>query len=259
MGAMQDKEFDKLFKDQLENAEVTPSAGLWDHIAAELEPKAKKRRLPVFWMSAAAVVVVALMIGLLMPKTAPIRLQGIQDLSAVNDTETGVSLSDHTGSANAGPSVNAGSSEAAGAVTKFANQHENETYHSTPLIIAPRLTENEKKGLMVMQPKPQIPRHVDKEIREIPEEMIAGQKTEEPANEVMIAAVDVSKQQQPTEEEDVTSNRGIRNVGDLVNYVVDKVDRRERKFLKFNTDDDDNSSLVAINIGFIKLNSRKHK
>ena len=51
----------------------------------------------------------------------------------------------------------------------------------------------------------------------------------------------------------------IRNVGDLINFVVEKVDKREQKFLQFKSDDDDNSSLVAINIGPFKLNARKHK
>ena len=50
--------------------------------------------------------------------------------------------------------------------------------------------------------------------------------------------------------------KGIRNVGDLVNFVVDKVDKRDKKLLHFNTDEDDNSSLVGINIGFLKLNKK---
>jgi hypothetical protein len=51
----------------------------------------------------------------------------------------------------------------------------------------------------------------------------------------------------------------IRNAGDLVNFVVDKIDRREQKIVAFNTDDDDNSSLVALNIGPFRFNSKKHK
>ena len=53
-------------------------------------------------------------------------------------------------------------------------------------------------------------------------------------------------------------NRGIRNMGDLVNYVVDKLDKREEKLLQFKTEDD-NSSLVALNIGMFKFNQKKHK
>jgi hypothetical protein len=48
----------------------------------------------------------------------------------------------------------------------------------------------------------------------------------------------------------------IRNIGDLVNLVVEKIDKRDKKLIRFATDDDDNSSLVGINIGFIKLNKK---
>ncbi|MNL29759.1 hypothetical protein D3C87_1514530 [compost metagenome] len=54
------------------------------------------------------------------------------------------------------------------------------------------------------------------------------------------------------------ANKGIRNVGDLVNFVVNKIDRREKKLIQFDTDDD-NSSIVALNIGFIKLNRKADK
>ncbi|HEX8608377.1 MAG TPA: hypothetical protein VF679_07045, partial [Pedobacter sp.] len=63
---MEDKDFDQLFRDQFEEAEVRPSANLWGNIEKELSPK-KRMVLPVYWM-AAAVAVVAVMVGLLMPK-----------------------------------------------------------------------------------------------------------------------------------------------------------------------------------------------
>jgi restriction endonuclease S subunit len=53
-------------------------------------------------------------------------------------------------------------------------------------------------------------------------------------------------------------NKGIRNVGDLINFVVDKVDKREKKVIQFATDED-NSSIVALNIGFIKFNKKSDK
>jgi hypothetical protein len=58
--------------------------------------------------------------------------------------------------------------------------------------------------------------------------------------------------------ENKTENKGIRNMGDLINYVVDKVDKSDEKIIQFKTDDD-NSSLVALNIGIIRFNTKKHK
>ena len=49
MQQMQDKEFDKLFKDRFEDAEIEPSANLWANIEHELAPK-KKRVFPIYWM-----------------------------------------------------------------------------------------------------------------------------------------------------------------------------------------------------------------
>ena len=47
-------------------------------------------------------------------------------------------------------------------------------------------------------------------------------------------------------------------MGDLINFVVDKVDKREDKLIRFDTDDD-NSSLIGINIGMIRFSKKKHK
>lgn len=44
----------------------------------------------------------------------------------------------------------------------------------------------------------------------------------------------------------------------LVNCVVDKVDKSEEKIIQFKTEDD-NSSLVALNIGILRCNTKKHK
>ena len=46
MHHMQDKEFDQLFKDKFDDAQIEPSANLWANIEAELVPK-RKRVFPV--------------------------------------------------------------------------------------------------------------------------------------------------------------------------------------------------------------------
>jgi hypothetical protein len=51
------------------------------------------------------------------------------------------------------------------------------------------------------------------------------------------------------------SFKNIKNVGDVVNIIVNKVDKRKDKFIQFRTDDDD-SSLSSINIGPFKIGKR---
>lgn len=58
MQPIRDKDFDQLFKDAFADAEVTPSRDLWSNIESEIAPK-KKRIIPVYWLSAAAVLLIA--------------------------------------------------------------------------------------------------------------------------------------------------------------------------------------------------------
>jgi hypothetical protein len=236
---MQDKAFDQLFRDKFEGAEIQPSADLWNGISAELSPK-PKRSLPVYWM-AAAVAVIALTIGLLMPmqKTEKIRLQAPEvasnDVTPVTVVKTPVQVS------------NVSSAVA-------------DKVESTPLIIAPRIKlSSREKELAALQPKAITDRHVNKQPEVVSTLAKVEPKEEASKDEVMIAKADI-----PTEYTDVAiepehqENKGIRNVGDLVNFVVNKVDKREKKFIQFDTNDD-NSSLVSINIGFIKFNKKSDK
>ncbi|WP_316818738.1 hypothetical protein [Pedobacter nyackensis] len=236
---MKDKEFDQLFKDKFEDLEVQPSAGLWNNIAAELKP-VKKRAFPFYW-AAAAVALMILSVVLIAPDQEKIRLQGTA--STVNES-----------SALTGPQVAALSS------VKTVVENEVRTYKSTPLVIAPRLDEAAaEKEFKAKQPKLIATRPVVKA-----DDIIIDPKPVEASvigdNSVVIAKAYVADDTNNgvITEADPAVYKGIRNVGDLVNYVVDKVDKRERKFLKFNTDED-NSSLIGINIGFIKLNSKRHK
>lgn len=240
MQHMQDKEFDQLFRDRFDGAEIQPSANLWDSISEELSPK-PKRSLPVYWM-AAAVAVIAVTVGLLVPKEEKIRLQA----TAVVNNEV--------------------ASDSSVAVTKVPTQLSDvsstvaDKVESTPLIIAPRVKlSRREKELAALQPNTTTDRPVYKQPEVVKELAKVQPKEEAPKEEVVLAKADI-----PVENSNVITetepqdNKGIRNVGDLVNYVVNKVDKREKKLIQFDTNDD-NSSLVSINIGFIKFNKKSDK
>ncbi|MNQ93554.1 hypothetical protein D3C85_1090260 [compost metagenome] len=83
-----------------------------------------------------------------------------------------------------------------------------------------------------------------------------------PPTDIVIAKVDppeVQKQDNEITETEGRERRGIRNVGDVINFVVDKLDKREKKIIQFRTDDDDNSSLIAVNIGILQFNPKRNK
>jgi hypothetical protein len=232
MEHMEDKDFDQLFKGHFEEAEVAPSTNLWGNIEKELAPK-KRVVLPTYWM-AAAVLLVGVMVAVLMPKSEPIRLQG----SSVDNVAS-------NNSADLVPS---------NPVDALVVEEEQEK--STPLVIAPKLNQADvRKDFASMQPIAESTHLVDKEVQNTPV-VLADVQPETVSNDVMMARVESPQEAIASVEPEQTEHRGIRNVGDLINIVVNKVDKRDKKLIQFNTDEDDNSSVVAINIGFLRFNKR---
>ena len=243
---MQDKEFDQLFKDYFEEAEIQPSPALWGAIQAEIEPKSKTRVFPGWWM-AAAIALVGLSAGLLFNKTEKIQLQG----KAV------VAKSTETAPLNTKPDV---SNDEIITTTQLAKVTNRSSLNTASQADAKKLIAGEEKSLLVVQPNERLahPVYIGNETLA---KVDVGTIKENTATDVAIASADVpaTTVDAVVNENDQAEHTRIRNVGDLINFVVDKVDKREQKFLQFKSDDDDNSSLVAINIGPFKLNPRKHK
>lgn len=247
---MQDKDFDQLFKERFDEAEIMPSADLWSSIEQEIVPK-RKHKFPFYWMAAAAVMAVVA-VGLVFNRPQKIQLQGSGVASVPTSVAADRAMDKARVTARAMPAVDV-QVESAAIVAR--NERVN--------------TESVKKDFQPLQPVEQISRHLPKDVLmqqakdEAPSlnELQPVLAKEEPKEEVVLALNDV-----PVVTADALINdneevgrKGIRNVGDLINYVVDKVDKREEKVIEFKTDDDDNSSIIGINLGMLKFNNRKHK
>ncbi|MDQ8053908.1 MAG: hypothetical protein REI78_12815 [Pedobacter sp.] len=244
---MPDKDFDQLFRDKFEGAEIEPSRDLWANIEQELVPQ-KKRTFPIYWM-AAATVVVAIGAVLMFQKKEVIQLRGNNPIAVVQPKtemptgatapKTEVEPVAKTGEVAAKTAVinNTENKQVPAVVTSAENKPQN-----IQLAVQP----NQNEGRLPI--KQQDPKPIDVlPIKEVPvdnQKMIANEPVAEKIDESHIS------------EAGSTERKGIRNVGDLVNYVVDKVDKRDKKLVRFNTDDDDNSSIVGINIGFFKFNKK---
>jgi hypothetical protein len=259
MKPMQDKEFDQFMKDQLAQAEVAPPAMLWAKVDAQLTP-APKKRFPLLWM-AAALAVVAVSAGLLF-----------------NQQEGRVVLGQAELVTTAKKPVTETAPLAAAAETKalpttaedkfevpFSPVGERETSMPSE-VIATVVKNHGQKELIAMQPSGQEQHlvHSGNEVKQ-PQIEIIVVEDRELTSALTIAQEPVMVGIQETPQQDVLvdefnvlpEKRGISNVGDLVNFVVDKIDKREEKFLQFNPNDEDQSSLVSINIGIIKLNTKQ--
>ena len=234
MQHMQDKDFDNLFRDKFIDAEIEPSANLWAKIEDQLVPK-RKRIIPIYWMAAASIAI-AITAMLVFEKTEKIQLRADDAIASI---EKPVVQDVVTTTVDEISSTNLVASKVK---VQIAATIKNE---------AP---ENNIKNIQeVLQPNITLARLPIKQVDPKPIDVLAE-------NPIVIAQVEPQQQNmnndQIDEMDNVTARKGIRNVGDLVNYVVDKVDKRDKKLVQFNTDDDDNSSIIGINIGFLKLNKK---
>jgi hypothetical protein len=251
MQPIRDKDFDQLFKDTFADAEVTPSRDLWSNIESEIAPK-KKRIVPVYWLSAAAVLLIATL-GILVYQQQNTSSGGKQlasntiektkpevQVPVVKDAVTTIVAPVE----NIAP-VSPVKSKSVIAVAKTkVKQNVVKPVEKQPIVTAPEL---QKQGTMIAQvedPKNDIKAKIEAAILEQPKVDIVtaanstAVKTDEPVND------------------NEQSNKGIRNVGDVVNLIVNKMDKRKDKLIQFRTDDDD-SSLASINIGPFKIGKRK--
>lgn len=247
MQHMPDKEFDNLFKDKFKDAEIEPSANLWANIERELEPE-RKRTFPIYWM-AAATVAIAVTAILLMQKKEVKYMQGADSITAAKttvivDTTTNkikVKSTDEQELRVAKATIGATKSQAKHEVEPKVSIIEN-TIQNDKVAVQPN-TPVERLPIKQQDPKP-----ID----------VLPVKTSQIENPTVIAHATTNDKVETSIDEAGNSSerKGIRNVGDLVNYVVEKVDKRDKKLLRFNTDDDDNSSIIGINIGFLKFNKK---
>jgi len=240
MQHMQDKEFDQLMRQKFEDAFIEPSTDLWKGIEQKIEPK-RKRVLP-FYYAAAAAVGMALTVGLLFHKTEKVQLH-LPELTA--------------GKVKTDPAENKNAVIAVEPVKTLDKVKELRVAELSPVR---KKTQSVEKNTLVMQPLEKIAHLDHKDIRIKLEKADLPKASFETQEEPVLANVaDASAgKDEVINENDHAERKGIRNVGDLINYVVDKVDKREEKFLQFKTEDD-NSSLIGVNIGMIKFNRKKQK
>ncbi|TBO40293.1 hypothetical protein [Pedobacter kyonggii] len=252
MQPIRDKDFDQLFKDAFADAEVIPSRDLWSNIESEISPK-KKRIIPIYWLSAAAVLLIATL-GVLVyqqqdstdgdkklanntiEKSKPVvRLQTIKDSSAtiVAPVE------------NIAPVLPVRPKAVSTVVKTKLKQEVRPAVEQPRIVTPPEMLKQETTVAKVEEPKKDIKTKIEEAILQPKEEIVTAVvatpvKTDDPVNE------------------NEPSSKGIRNVGDVVNLIVNKMDKRKDKLIQFRTDDDD-SSLASINIGPFKIGKRNKK
>lgn len=249
MQPIQDKDFDKLFKDAFDDAEITPSRDLWVNIESEIEPK-KKRIIPIYWLAAAAVLVVTT-VGILVYQQQVVEPKQFANNIATKTEQPAIKIQPVGDSTKVVEAVTQKVQQAlpitAKPVQAIAKTEVNKTIkpvEKLKIISAPEMQKQETMIAQVEKPKEDIKAKIEDAVSRVNQET------------VIASAATAIKADEVTGEDNQSDNKGIRNVGDVVNLIVNKVDKRKDKFIQFRTDDDD-SSISSINIGPFKFGKKK--
>lgn len=249
MQPIQDKDFDQLFKNAFDDAEIAPSRDLWSNIESEIEPK-KKWIIPVYWLSAAAVLLLVAA-GILVyqqqninPKQLTSYVAPKVEQPAVVEQPVKDSVITPVKPIEKVEAVLPVNTKPVTSLAKTNLKKVARPVEKQKIVTAPEVLKQETVIAKTEEPK--------KDIRTKIEEAIL-----QPENKTVIAANPAAvKIDEPINDNDEQNTKSIRNVGDVVNLIVNKVDKRKDKFIQFRTDDDD-SSLSSINIGPFKIGKRK--
>ncbi|WP_231490469.1 hypothetical protein [Pedobacter sp. Leaf170] len=249
MQPIQDKDFDKLFKNAFEDAEIEPSRDLWSSIESEIEPK-RKRIIPIYWLSAAAVLLVAT-VGFLIykqqdvkPKQYANNVKPKLENPAVAEQPTKDSSVLVISPVEKVTQVLPVSAKPVTSLAKVKTKVTLKPIETYKVVTAPEMQKQEQVIVRVETPQKDIKTKIEEAILQPKEETIIA------ANPSAIKMDNVDNENSQAE------TKGIRNVGDVVNLIVNKVDKRKDKFIQFRTDDDD-SSLSSINIGPFKIGKKR--
>jgi len=254
---MQDKEFDDLFRSKLDAFEMEPTAQVWVNIDAEMDGKKRKNGV-FFTLRIAASVIVLLTAGILfIPKkdTVTHHPKNQSAHAHINPpvvkpgNNTPVTVKDEQVAAIAFP------------VNSTSRVHHTKKPENVPVQkkqVAPEITNaepvkvNEPPVLIASSEKPA--ETIKSVVPGIETPLAAKQVNTNETNAINIAPVLASTQTPvtTTAKQAVVKKRGIHNMGNLVNLVMAKVDKRKDKVIEF-TDTDDESTITAVNVGPIKI------
>lgn len=255
---MQDREFDDVFRNKLDGFEAEPSAKVWMGIDATLDEKSRKKAI-MPWLSIAASIIVLLSAGILfIPKKTSTQHHGegivkTPPVHAIAQPKQETPIKE--------PALQT-QIAVVPATAKPVIRHTKKIEKTVAPAEKPNdmiaKTEPAKTNDQhVLAAVPQIQQQAAQPVVPGPETSLTVKQPDNsntPGQQTRPALI--AQQQAPVPKPAVATaakKRGIHNFGDLVNLVVAKVDKRKDKALQFTDDDEDESTLTAVNIGPVKI------
>ena len=254
---MQDKEFDDLFRSKLSGMEAEPSASVWKGIAAELGQKQKRSIAPTLRIAAAVLVIMAAGTWFLVNR-------GEEHPNKLTHTKTVVKP---TGVSKAEPATAIASTGGEPTVTQV--QPVQQLAAVKPHVMAKpvngtKVVEAQTKpdvAALQVQPVQALAAATPEKqpvTHELPNVTLTAQNiTVEPS--AFRSAGDVPTTTTPvaSAQPEKKKKHGIRSLGDLVNVVVAKIDKRETKIIEFTETDEDQSTVTGLNLGILSVKKEK--
>ena len=255
--SMQDKELDQLFRNKLEQLTAEPATRIWEGIAVELDGKRKKNNLIPF-LRIAAVVTIFLSAGVYFL---------IKSYQTPQNLQANITIKRHRANPEAQPVPDDKSTLPGASIAKAA------------LIVMPakhwvnHIVNNAAKGkaqLPTAQPAVEALAEIDASQAITNPQLMAGAINTKstdlqqlPVDKPTINSVALPADGFTSPVKAVVANlpiikphakkHGIRSLGDLINVVVARVDKRENKVIEFTDTDDDQSVLTGVNLGIIRV------
>jgi hypothetical protein len=255
---MQDKEFDNLFRSKLDDFEVSPSENVWQGIDSELgKNKYKKALLPFLSIAASVIFLVTTGILFIPAKIKHITKQAVQNNLTANKIKS--VINDPVDPLTKHPVKGIEQHRMVKQIDKARNNIIANNY------AALKRTRQGSSKKIINKPDQQdlvsIPKRSDAIKAAVPDEHIPlTVKSTIAESSVFITKPMIAAVQLPTtikiEEAPVKRKHRGSTLGDLINVVVAKVDKRKDKFIEF-TDNDDESNITAVNIGILKIKKDK--
>lgn len=249
MEPMSDKELDLLFKSKFTDYEVEPSVSSWSKIEEQLSVKPMQRRkVPFLWMAAASVIVV-FGLGLLlwnkpqeqiMLKGKPTVEEGdmvIAQNNAARKREEVISRNQPVD--NKVDNFSRVAQEVKPKTIEESNTQEEESFIASTQIDKPETQPEQEFVATRTEPVKRIT---------VTELMLLEEENAAKTNKIKSTMFSSLS----SKDEDSSQPERIRSVGDLVNFVIAKVDKRENKVLKISKTEESDIEITGINLGLFK-------
>jgi len=256
-----DKDFDQLFSSKLGDMELEPSANVWGNIASKLDGKKDeevKAGLPFMKIAAGIVLLMAVGLFFIRPEHQTIALRPVfkatennQGSRVIAPVQPSVPYTESAVIAETeAPVKHQQSKTTVEHSVNVAAKSIDTAQTSTPYIAAVNQKPDNRIIEQVQTTQAQKSSLVPDNINGISVTKSMNVLPVKNTNPVMASA-------NITKPEPAKKHR-IHSLGDLLNVVIAKVDKREDKLIEFtNTSDDDSFTVTGLNLGLLKAKKEK--